>query len=137
MGWYVPPKWINEERRRHGVPKKKKRDQDTQLREDEGTPQDANEGSSQDDNCTSTLKSRLEQSDSEACKSLSFLPENGWVSLALSLSAHVFLGSCAGEVPSLLSLLGSAEDTCRSPPTAPNIFCLDLILRAEGQPGWD
>lgn len=47
------------------------------MKKDERIPQDDNEGSSQDDNCTSILKSRLEQSDSEACMSLSFLPKNG------------------------------------------------------------
>lgn len=85
--------------------------QDTQLREDEGPPLDDGEGSSQGDNCTSSLKSRLGQCDSEACMLLSFLPKNVWVSLALSLSIHGFLGSCTDEVLSLLFLFGSADDT--------------------------
>lgn len=55
--------------------KKEKKTQDTQVREDEGTPQDDGKGSSQDDqSCTSSLKSRLEQCDLEAYVSLSFLP---------------------------------------------------------------
>lgn len=101
---------MSEERGRHKIKKA-----GTELREDEGTPQGNGEGSSQGDNCASSLKFRLEQCDSEACMSLSFLSKNDWASLALFLSICGFLGSCTDEVLSLLFLLGLAEDTCVAP----------------------